>query len=326
MKFGVIGTNFISKQFMEGAMKVEGIEVVAVCSGRYENAEAFAREYAIPKVCKNYEEMAEDMIVDAVYVAVPNSLHYEITKYFLEHKIPVFLEKPMCSNAKEAKALVELAREKNTYLHHGIIPLYNPNLKVLKEKLPLIGRVHNAMFIFSQYSSRFDAYLRNENPTTFRRELSNGSIMDLGVYPLSIVLALFGRPTSITAHANLLETEVDASFQAILSYDGFSVLVASSKASDTKLVSEISGEKGILQITRCGKLDEVIFTPRKMESMHFVYDKQAFMIQLEDFKNAVEEKRVEPTVSHELNITLMEVLDEIRSQCGVVYPADRREV
>lgn len=326
MKFGVIGTNFISKQFMEGAMKVEGIEVVAVCSGRYENAEAFAKEYDISTVCHGYEEMAEDMIVDAVYVAVPNSLHYEITKYFLEHKIPVFLEKPMCSNAKEAKALVELAREKNTYLHHGIIPLYNPNLKVLKEKLPLIGRVHNAMFIFSQYSSRFDAYLRNENPTTFRRELSNGSIMDLGVYPLSIVLALFGRPTSITAHANLLETEVDASFQAILSYDGFSVLVASSKASDTKLVSEISGEKGILQITRCGKLDEVIFTPRKMESMHFVYDKQAFMIQLEDFKNAVEEKRVEPTVSHELNITLMEVLDEIRSQCGVVYPADRREV
>lgn len=323
MRFGIIGTNFVVKGFMAAIEKNEQAEAIAVCSGHYENAVKFAEEYHIPTVYHDYQEMVNDNQIDAVYIATPNSMHYEQAKYFLEHKIPVFLEKPMCSNAKEAKKLVQIALENGVYLHHGIMPLYMPNMAVLKEKAKEIGRIHNAFFVFSKYSSRYDAYLRGENPTTFRLELSNGSIMDLGVYPLSLIVTLFGKPKNIHATASLLETGVDAAFQALLEYDGFSISLMASKASDTSLVCEVSGEKGSVQIPHPSLLEKVIIKMRGQEEETVATEGSPFEYQLRDFIEEVENKELQPKlVPYEISIQIMEVLDELRKCCGVVYPVD----
>lgn len=323
MRFGIIGTNFVTRGFMEAAIKNPKIEVVAVCSGHYENAIKFAEEYAIPYTCREYTEMIEGNLIDAVYIATPNSMHFEQAKYFLEHKIPVFLEKPMCSNAKEAKELVRIALENTTYLHHGIMPLYVPNMSLVMEKIKEIGRIHNALFIFSKYSSRYDAYLAGNNPTTFRRELSNGSIMDLGIYPISLIVALFGKPNRVNANASILDTGVDAAFQALLSYDDFSVSVMASKASDTDLICEISGEKGSIKLPHPSMLEDVIIKMRGEEEIHYLHESNPFIYQLENFVKEIEEGGSSPKlVSYEISIELMEVLDELRKCCGITYPAD----
>lgn len=323
MRFGIIGTNFVTRGFMDAANKNPEVEVSVVCSGHYENAVRFAEEYNIPNTVKNYTEMIEGNLIDAVYIATPNAMHFEQAKFFLEHKIPVFLEKPMCSNAKEAKELVHIALVNSTYLHHGIMPLYMPNLNVLKDSVEKIGRIHNAFFVFSKYSSRYDAYLRGENPTTFRRELSNGSIMDLGIYPLSLIVSLFGKPNKISASASILDTGVDAAFQALLSYSDFSVSVMSSKASDTSLVCEVSGEKGMIHIPHPSLLDDVVVKLRGEEAVHSEDAVNPFEYQLKTFVKELSEEYNSPQlVPYELSISLMEVLDDIRVCCGVNYPAD----
>ena len=323
MRFGIIGTNFVTRGFMAGVNKNPDVEVSVVCSGHYENAVRFAEEYNIPYTVKNYEELAESNLIDAVYIATPNAMHFEQAKFFLEHKIPVFLEKPMCSNAKETKELVRIALANTTYLHHGIMPLYMPNIAVLKDSVSKIGRLHNAFFVFSKYSSRYDAYLRGENPTTFRRELSNGSIVDLGIYPLSLIVSLFGKPNKIHASATILDTGVDAAFQALLSYDEFSVSVMSSKASDTSLVCEISGEKGMVQIPHPSLLDDVVLNLRGEDTVHSENAANPFEYQLKNFVNELSNGVISPQlVPYELSISLMEILDEIRECCGVIYPAD----
>ncbi len=336
MRIGVIGTNFVSDMFMKGASFVSEVEVTAVCSGRYENALKFAKKYGIENVFNNYIEMMESDTVDAIYLATPNSMHHQMAIECLKRKFPVFCEKPLGSNYQQVKEMIEAAIENNVHLHDGTVPLYSPNLKVIKDYLKKIGRIRKAVFIFGKYSSRYDAYLRGENPTTFRRELCNGSIMDLGIYAIADAVALFGKPEKIYATAQLLDTGVDCAGTAIFSYPDFEVVILHSKVTDTQLVSEIQGEKGNIYIPMLSRLDKIYYQSRE-ENKKMVYNENneiisigqeydhQFANQLRDFvycyKNGLVESEVNP-FSQILDIH--EVLTECRLQSKVIFDCDER--
>lgn len=139
MKFGIIGTNFVSDFFMEGSKLEPKCEVVAACGVSMERLNAFVEKYNIPQSFTNYKEMAE--VIDAVYIATPNAKHFEMAKFFLEKKIPVFCEKPLASNAKEVNELVRIAKENQVYFHEGLVSLYQPNYQVIKDNLHLVGNL-----------------------------------------------------------------------------------------------------------------------------------------------------------------------------------------
>ena len=153
MRFGIVGTNFVSDFFMEGAKFCEGCEVVAVASRSYDNAVAFARKYNIPEAYKTYQQMCESGKIDAVYVATPNSTHKEIAMYFMSHGIHTFCEKPMASNIGEVEEMIECAKKYNVYLHEGIVPLFSPNFDVIKNNLSRIGKIRQVYINMAQYSS-----------------------------------------------------------------------------------------------------------------------------------------------------------------------------
>ena len=80
MKIGIVGTNFVSDSFMEGASYIDDITITCVTSGHIENAQKFAQKYNIETVCESLDEMLEKKIADVIYLAVPNGIHYEMTK------------------------------------------------------------------------------------------------------------------------------------------------------------------------------------------------------------------------------------------------------
>ncbi len=324
MRFGIVGTNFISKSFIEAANKIEGCKVTGVCSGRIENAERFAQEYNVDKVYPNYQKMIVSGDIDAVYVGVPNAMHYEVAMECLKHKVPVFCEKPMASNYREAKEMIDFAREQNTYLHHGLVPAYTRNIQLLKERLTDIAPLRRAVLSFEKYSSRYEDYLNGKNPTTFRRELSNGSLLDLGVYPVGVAILLFGEPKEIIATGVLLETGVDATGTCIFKYDGFEVVILHSKVSNTQVISEIQGEKGSVQIHRVSRIEQLDLIEMDGKQEILAYDeKDTFVYQIEEFIKTVQQGLLEsPRLSHETTLIILKVLDECRKQMGVTYPAD----
>lgn len=324
LRFGIVGTNFVSDSFMEGIQTVEDIVVSAVCSGRRENADRFASTYAIEHVFATYEELAISRVIDAVYIATPNVMHFQQASFFLNHKIPVFLEKPLCVNYKEAKALFELAKQNNTYLHDGIMPLYSPNLNILRDCINQIGPVRKVVLSFQKYSTRYDAYLRNENPTTFRRELANGAFMDLGIYTIADAVALFGKPRRITSSAYMLETGVDGLNTAILHYESFDVVVMNSKITNTKVMSEIQGQKGLIQFDTPSTLHSIsMFDLKGEQSQVEVSLLSPFHHQLNDFKHSIAHGFIESSkVPHQLSLDIMEVLTECRLQAGIHYQED----
>lgn len=325
MKFGIIGTNFVSDFFMDGAAEVENCEVVAVCSRRKENADRFAAKYGIPNSFDSYQEMAASGLIDAVYVAVPNGLHKEISEYYLTRKIPVFCEKPLAGNLSEVESMVACAKENQTYLQEGLIPLYNPNFQILKDNLGKLGRIHQATFNYSKYSSRYDAYLRGENPTTFRRELANGAIMDLGVYVFADCIGLWGKPNQVLSACSLLDTGTDVSGNSILIYDDFPVTLAYSKASDTENMNEICGENGILTFDIPSMPTVVTFIDRKTteRTILSVPKKENFFYEITEMINRVEAGEIESSkVPFATSLAVHEVITQCREQAGIIFPCD----
>ena len=325
MKFGIIGTNFVSDFFMAGAAQIEECEVVAVCDILEEGARRFSEKYRIPYYFASYSKMYEANLIDAVYVAVPNAIHKEITMFFLERKIPVFCEKPMAGNAKHVKEMVACARENNTYLHEGLVPLYSPNFTIIKENIPKVGKIRQVNITMSQYSSRYDAYLRGENPTTFNSQLSNGATMDLGVYVFAECIALFGKPLKIMSAATLLDTGADVSGASILVYDGFQVNLAYSKASDTENKVEICGEDGLIILNHTTRINSVVLVDRKSKERTelAVETKELFYYEIKEMIEQLSIGQKEAvSVPLELSEIIHEILTESRRQAGIKFPCD----
>ena len=324
MKFGVIGTNFVSDFFMEGAKLEPKCEVVAVCSARQSKVEAFQQKYNIPQAFTDYKELVN--VVDAVYIAVPNALHFELSKYFLENKIHVFCEKPLASNATEVKELVRIAKENQVYFHEGLVSLFQPNYQVVKENLGLVGNLRQVNINFSKYSSRYDAYLRNENPTTFRLELSNGATMDLGVYCVGFAIGLFGKPNKILSTASLLENAADVAGSTIYDYGNFVVSLSYSKVCDANPLCEICGELGTIHVNHPSLVSSVTFTDRLTKEVKNlgVEQKNNFYYEISEMISQIENGKLEAkSVPLQLSEDIHDVLTEMRKQSNIVFPADK---
>ena len=181
ISIGVIGTNFVTDMFMKGISLVDGFEVIAVGATSEESIARFIAKYPIRQTFLDYRKMAGIDSIDAVYLAVPNHLHHEMTLYFLNKKVSVFCEKPLAVNPLQVQEMIEASKQNHTLLQDGIVPLYTENYLKLKENLGNIGRLRRAVFAFGRYSSRYDAYLQGEDPPTFRIEYCNGSLVDMGV-------------------------------------------------------------------------------------------------------------------------------------------------
>ena len=327
MKFGIIGTNFVSDFFMNAAQHVEDLEVYAVCSGSRENAVKFAEKYNIPNIYDGYKEMADDKQIDVAYVAVPNSLHHDVSIYFLERGIHVLCEKPFASNYDEVVNMFEVAKKNNVFIMEAIIPIQTPNFAVLKSSIEKLGPVRRAILAYGKYSSRYDAYRAGTVMNAFKNELSNGSMMDIGIYCLYDAIALFGKPTSVQANAFMLESGVDGLGSAILTYPDKEVILLHSKITDMPAMIDVEGEDGTITFEGISQPKNIMLTPRNGEAYNVSIEDPypAMYYEITDFINCIKEGRYDSKVaSRALTEDVHEVLTNIRKAMGLVYPADKK--
>lgn len=326
MKIGIIGTNFISDSMIEAIRVSNDFTPVVVCSRNIDNAEAFAKKYQIENFTNNNEDLL-NYDLDAVYIATPNALHKDISMFFLQNKIPVMCEKPLASNYDDVVELVKCAQDNNTLLAEGIVPVYMEGFAALYDNLDKIGTVRSAVLSYNQYSSRYDAYRKGTVLNAFNPDLSNGSVMDIGVYPISVAVGLFGKPNSITATAYLLSSGVDGNGNIIMHYDDKNIIISHSKINNQMLKPEIQGEDGILQFNETASINEVTYLnkEKEVEILYFDYDTPRMAYEFEAFADAIREGKIEAYEgAHQLSIDIHEVITEARRQTGVVFPADKK--
>ena len=137
MKWGILATGTIAKKFASTVeqMGAEGEQLVAVGSRHLESAKAFAQQYGIPRCYDSYEALAADPEVEAIYIATPNTLHYENCKLCLEQGKHVLCEKPFTIRPEQAQQLYRLAEEKHRFLMEAfwiwLLPLYDRLREIL---------------------------------------------------------------------------------------------------------------------------------------------------------------------------------------------------
>ena len=323
IRFAVIGTNWITKQFVDAAHETGKYKLTAIYSRSLEQAQTFANDYPVEHLFTSLEAMAQSDAIDAVYIASRNSFHFPQTQLFLRHKKHVICEKPLASNLREVEAAIETARENQVVLFEAFKTASLPNFLLLQQSLSKVGKVRKALINYCQYSSRYQRYLDGENPNTFNPAFSNGSIMDIGFYCLASAVALWGEPHGVQASASLLESGVDAHGLVVLDYGDFSVTLQHSKVSDSVLPSEIQGEDGSLVIEKISECQKVTFVPRggKAQDLTQPQHINTMLYEAEVFARLVETNEVNhPGLA--VSRTTAKLQTEIRRQTGVTFPAD----
>ncbi len=169
IRFAVIGTNWITGQFVEAAHESGKYRLTAVYSRSLEQAQHFANDFSVEHLFTSLEAMAESDAIDAVYIASPNSLHFSQTQLFLSHKIHVICEKPLASDLAEVDAAIACARENPVVLFEAFKTASLPNFHLLRQALPKVGKLRKVFFNYCQYSSRYQRYLDGGLPTPLIR-------------------------------------------------------------------------------------------------------------------------------------------------------------
>ncbi len=323
IRFAIIGTNFISMRFLEAARLVNQFELAAVYSRSKEKGRTFIQDIKRVEVFDNLDDLAKAKDIDAVYIASPTCCHAAQSIQMLKSKKHVFCEKPVASNSLEWKKMMKAADENKVIVLEAMRPLFTPGYKRIKENLLKVGNIRRVSLSYCQYSSRYDQFKKGIRENAFRPELSNGALMDIGVYCVEVLVGLFGKPSRICAHGYILPESIDGMGSVTAVYDGMQADLVYSKITDSKIQCEIQGEKGTLYFNdivgprnisiryRDGSCE---ILPEDANPCDMTYEIETFMdmIHTECFHSEY----------NKISSAAMEVIDEARRQIGIVFPAD----
>ncbi|HAO5741235.1 TPA: Gfo/Idh/MocA family oxidoreductase [Listeria monocytogenes] len=327
MKLGIMGTNWITDSFIEGAINSGEWNLTAVYSRTEEKARAFGEKYGELTYFTDIEEMGKSDALDAVYIASPNALHYQHAVSLLKNKKHVIVEKPIFSTVAELEHAHQIARENNVFLFEAARHIQEPNFKRLQENIEKVGTIHGATLAYMKYSSRYDQVLNGEEPNIFSLKFSGGSIVDLGVYPLYSAITLFGEPVKATYFATKLPTGVDGLGPIILEYPTFDITIIQGKNSQSFLPSEIYGQKGTLIVDPLTGIEKITFYDNATkEETELAGPVVANDMQFEaaEFARIIEQSdRDTYEYLSDLSLKVLRVSNELRHQNDIWFDAEK---
>jgi predicted dehydrogenase len=327
MRIATVGTNFIVSWFIQALRLTPGAELAAVYSRREETAAAFAKKHGVSKIYTEKDALFADSSIDLIYVASPNSLHYAWTREALLAGRGVICEKPFVPCAAQLRELTALAMERGLFLFEALTTPHLPNYRLMRDCLPRLGPLRFVQMNFSQYSSRYAAFLRGEEPNVFSTRFAGGALMDLNYYNLCLALRLFGEPRALR-YFPLLARGIDTSGALILQYPGFTCALSACKDSASPNFVLIQGENGWLRadapasmlaggFTLCADGVETRYNEQDQENV-LVYELADFA---RDFASGDAARCKAPLADSLLAATLLE---RARREAGILFSDDEQ--
>lgn len=323
MRFAVIGSGNIVDHFIAAGRKCEGFELCAVYSRNLARAREFADKHGAPLAFDSLSQLAQCDQVDAVYVASPNYAHCEQAIQMMSAGKHVLCEKPLASNAGEVRRMQACASGNNVVLLEAMKPVFEPSFAVLTDALTQLGVLRRVTATYCQYSSRYDQFKQGVVLNAFDPALSNGALMDIGVYCVHPVVKLFGMPKRIHATAIKLHNGVDGAGSIQMDYGDFQADLMYSKIADGLTPSEFQGEEGSLLVARFSVPQQLTLCLRNQppKLLETVQEPQSMRFEIEAFMHIVDTS-LSTAVHDKASLDAALVMDEARRQTGIVFPAD----
>ncbi len=318
MKFGLIGTNWITDRFIEAGKVTDGFELHSVYSRTLDKAEMFSERHHIPNFTDNFDAFLEDEALDAVYIATPNILHHQQAIQAMNHKKHVLCEKPITTSLKNFNLMVQAQENNGVYFMEAMKSIYSPAYLKLKSWIEEIGTIRRVNFHYNQYSSRYDKYKEGIIENAFKPELGNGALMDIGVYTISPLVDLFGYPKSVQSTGKILSTGADCQGTVICNFHNMTALLSFSKIIDSHQPSEIIGEDGIITIDKISAPSQIIKMKRSGEIIEtFNCDGQPMQYEIEHFIKCVTAQQDD--MNNETSRMTMQLIDELKAQMDLLF-------
>jgi predicted dehydrogenase len=215
VKWGIVSTADINRKVIPGAHASEKVELVAVASRDQARAEAYAREWEIPRAYGSYEELLADSEIEAVYISLPNTMHAEWSIKALDAGKHVLCEKPFTRHPEEVDAAFDAAERNGRLLSEAFMYRHNPQTAALAE-LVRDGAIGELRLIRSAFSYG----LYDDQNIRLRTDVEGGALMDVGCYNVSGSRLLGGEPERVWGEAWYGPSETDWVFSGTLRFPG----------------------------------------------------------------------------------------------------------
>lgn len=323
IRWGILSTGSISKQFARGLRMVADAELLAVGSRAKSSAEAFGREFGVARCYGSYGELAADPDVDAIYVSTPHPFHKENTILCLEKGKAVLCEKPFSMNAKEAEEMVAVARRKKVFLMEAMWTRYLPAICEAR-RLLRANAIGDIRLLQADFGFRAPY---NPQSRLFAPELGGGALLDVGVYVVSFASMVFGKAREITGFAHLGGTGVDELCSLVLKHNGGGMASLSAAISTTTPhEANLLGTEGRLRIhAPFFKAERIsLIRPGKAEEIFdFPIVGNGYNYEAVEVGRCLREDLLESeTLPLDETLEIMGTMDEARKQWGLKYPME----
>ncbi len=323
IRWGILGTGGIARAFATALKQTSDAALVAVGSRSVESARAFAGDFGAPNSYGSYEELAAAPGIDIIYIATPHPLHAANAMLALEGGKAVLCEKPFTMNLREAEQVVALARAKKLFLMEAMWTRFMPALREVRRLIDagIIGVVHQVHADFGFSATRDPEHRVN------KRELGGGALLDLGIYPLSISCALLGPVASVQAQAVLSDGGVDLTTGWSMKHVSGALSICScSLRARTPSELTVSGSLGSVRMDSMFHLAKTV-TLTLGDGVKRVIDTpflgNGYVHEAIEAGRCLRAGFTESRqMMHDDTLATMRLLDGIRSQIGVHYPAD----
>jgi predicted dehydrogenase len=322
-RWGILASGGIAQAFARDLSYFNNHIVAAVGSRSQESADNFAAEFPGCTAYASYEALVADPTLDAIYVASPHPYHVSNTVLALNAGKPVLCEKPLTINASEARQMKAAADTNGVALMEAMWARFLPHMHKVREILAS-GILGEIWAVEADHGQRLSDYA---NPRHWEPSLGGGALLDLGIYPISFAHMVLGAPDKITSSATFTDKGVDASSSVIFDYkSGAQAILTSNMMVSTSCRATISGTLGKIEI------DRTFYNPA---SMRVIMHDGATTEYPNDYKGhglreqALEFERVvrngeksSQILTPDESILIMESLDEVRKQIGLIYPSE----
>lgn len=325
--WGVVGTGDVSRSIAADLSMINGSARVAVLSRSIERGSRFAQELGFDRSHVGLDEMLADNAVHIVYIGTPHSTHADIAVRCLEAGKHVLVEKPLGVSPADVERVARAARAHRRFAMEAMWMRFHPYYRALLEDLragaigePTAVRAYFGLPFGERHSPRWSA------------ERSSSTLLDQGIYPVTLAYDVFGEPDSISATAEVRDDGVDLSCRATLEFEGGRFAhVAASMVGFLEPSASISGTAGWLGVPapfwatnqysrHTGDLGRALMFPERLE---FEREGNGYVPMLRAVSLAIADGLVEHPL-HPLSETLAvaRILDSISTAAAAALPLE----
>lgn len=335
LRWGILGTGNIARQFCEGVAQSQRSQLAAVGSRQVESAQTFAATRKIP-AAQTYGDLVRNPSVDAIYNALPNSLHHQWTINALRAGKHVLCEKPFSMDEPQAVEMFDEAERAGRRVMEAFMYRSNPLLHAVRKSVAdgAIGELRLIRTSFCYRTTKIDGNVR------FNRPMGGGALMDIGCYCLNFSrLFAGGEPSDISAFAEFYQSGVDQLVVGTMHFpSGVLASFTCGMNAQADNTAYLCGSEGFIEIPIPWKppSPEAIYviargTPPKMDSpakhsshpppretMRVQIDGALYGLEADDFAATVLDGK-EPAVSKQDTVGNMKTLDRFRDAIGLRF-------